>query len=92
MIFNRPAQPEMNKIFDCTMKMNLFYATALAVFAVACNSERIDDPVQYGELSVALSGTPEVEVITKSAETLDPTSDLAKEYTVRILNSSNSVR
>lgn len=92
MIFNRPAKPEMNKIFDCTMKMKFVYATAIAMMAVACNSERIDEPVQFGEISVALSGEPEVDVITKAAETLDPTSDLAKEYTVRILNSSNSVK
>lgn len=92
MIFNRPAKPEMNKIFDCTMKMKFVYATAIAMMAVACNSERIDEPVQFGEISVALSGEPEVDIITKAAETLDPTSDLAKEYTVRILNSSNSVK
>lgn len=59
---------------------------AIAFMAVACTS-KVDEPLQYGRLSVALSGEPSVEVVTK-AEALDKTSEDAKDYTVSIYDKS----
>ncbi len=68
------------------MKKILTGALGLALMAVACNT--LGEPeVQYGEISVSL-GEPDVEVVTRAAETLDPSSADAADYTVRILNSS----
>ncbi len=67
------------------MKRIIFYATALACMAVACNS--VEDPtvpVQYGEISVSL-GEPDLEVITKAA-----LPDDTDNYTVRVFNSSDA--
>lgn len=61
---------------------------ALASIAVAC-STKVDEPVQYGTLSVSL-GEPSVEVVSKAAETtLDPASEEAKNFTVSILNNAH---
>lgn len=69
--------------------MKLVSATVLALMAVACNSEKIDAPVRYGEISVSL-GTPDVEVVTRTPETLDPNSAEAAGYTVRIFDTESS--
>lgn len=39
-----------------------------ALLAASCNSAMIEDPVQYGTLSVSLAGEPEVDVVTKGTE------------------------
>ncbi len=72
----------MKKIFLC--------AFGLACMAVACNSV-VDEPVQYGEISVAL-GEPDVEVISKAAETLDQSSAEAAEYMVRIFKKGDDIQ
>ena len=71
------------------MKNKILSAAALAFIAVACN-QKTGQPLQYGELSVSLSGEPEVEVIAKSAQTLTQESPEAENYTVRIFDSSGS--
>lgn len=77
-----------SKIFY-NMTNKILTAAALVLMAVACNTET-QTPLQYGELSVALTGEPSVEVVTKAPETLDPASDQAKNYTVRIFDSSDA--
>lgn len=69
------------------MKFRFIGVIALAGMAAACTSAGTDIPVRYGELSVALHGEPSVDVLTKAAMTLDPASDEAKEYIVRIYDS-----
>ncbi len=68
------------------MKRNIFCALGVALIAVACNSVKEDTaPVQYGEISVSL-GDPELEVITKAFTALDPESDEASQYVVRVFS------
>ncbi len=66
------------------MKRKFIYILAFASLAVACNSARIEQTVQYGEISVAVAGDPEVDVVTKAD--VDPSSDEAANYTVRVYN------
>lgn len=73
------------------MKIKILTAAAFALSVVACN-QKTDQPLQYGELSVALSGEPVVEVISKSVQTLDPESAEASDYMVRIFDSSNALQ
>ena len=61
---------------------------AMTIMAVAC-TQKADEPLQYGELSVALSGEPTVEVVTKAPQTLEQTAEEASAYVVRIFDSSN---
>lgn len=39
-----------------------------ALLAVSCNNAMIEDPVQYGTLSVSLAGEPGIEVVTRAEE------------------------
>ncbi len=74
------------------MKKIIFCALGVALIAVACNSVKEDTaPVQYGEISVSL-GDPELEVITKAFTALDPESDEAASYIVRVFNSADDVQ
>lgn len=61
---------------------------AMTIMAVAC-TQKADEPLQYGELSVALSGEPTVEVVTKAPQTLEQTAPEAASYVVRIFDSSD---
>lgn len=70
------------------MTNKILTAAALALMTVAC-TQKIDEPLQYGQLSVALSGEPSVEVVTK-AYALDKTSEDAKDYTVRIYDKADA--
>ncbi len=70
------------------MKLKLFSLSALALASLACNE--LESSQQYGEISVALKGEPQVEVVSKAVETLDPTSSEAANYTVRIYDSANT--
>ena len=47
------------------MKKNFLYMMSAALLAVSCNSARIEDPLEYGTISLSLAGDPEIEVITK---------------------------
>lgn len=69
--------------------MKFLSATVLTLMAVACNSEHIEAPVRYGEISVSL-GTPDVEVVAKAPETLNPNSTEAAGYTVSIFDKTSS--
>lgn len=69
-------------------KFNLSLLAASCLFA-ACNTAKIEDPVQYGTLSVALADEPIVEVVTKAPTTLVKTSDDAKNYVVRVYDDNN---
>lgn len=71
------------------MKKFILSLIPFACAVAACNTVSIEQPVQYGELSIALADEPALEVETKAAETLDKTSEAAKDYTVRVFNSSN---
>jgi len=71
------------------MKKFILSLIPFACAVAACNTVSIEQPVQYGELSIALADEPVLEVETKAAETLDKTSEAAKDYTVRVFNSSN---
>jgi hypothetical protein len=73
------------------MKNKILTAAALAFISVAC-STNVDDPVQYGQLSVALSGEPTVDVVTKAPETLLPTDENASAYMVRIYDSADAMK
>ena len=73
------------------MKNNILSAAALTFIAVACN-QKTEQPLYYGELSVSLSGEPEIEVVSKAAQTLDPESADAANYTVRIFDSSDVMK
>jgi hypothetical protein len=64
---------------------------ALALMAVACSTE-VKETLQYGELSVALSGEPVIEALTKAPVALDPQSKDAENYTVRIFNDADAVQ
>lgn len=61
---------------------------AMAIMAVAC-TQKVDEPLQYGELSVALSGEPTIEVVSKAPQTLEQTAEEASAYVVRIFDSSD---
>lgn len=63
---------------------------AMAIMAVAC-TQKVDEPLQYGELSVTLAGEPTVEVVSKALQTLEPTAPEAVGYVVRIFDSSDQM-
>ncbi len=71
-----------------SMKIRIIYMLVLMSLAVACDTAGVGEPVQYGEISVAIEGDPEVEAVTKAAFDLDPYSPEAAEYIVRIFNDS----
>ncbi len=71
------------------VKKKFTYLLALAFAVVACDSVRVDEPVQYGEISVALAGNQEV-VVTKAETVIDPESAEAAEYTIRIFDSDDN--
>lgn len=48
------------------MKKTFLYMISAALLAASCNNAMIEDPVQYGTLSVSLAGEPGVEVVTKT--------------------------
>ena len=58
------------------MTNKILTAAALALMAVAC-TQKAEEPLQYGELSVALSDEPSVEVLSKAPEALLPTDEEA---------------
>ena len=66
-------------------KFNLSLLAASCLFA-ACNTAKIEDPVQYGTLSVALADEPVVEVVTKAATVLDKDSAEAEKYAVSVFS------
>ncbi len=68
------------------MKKNFLCVIGLACMAVACNSA-IEQPVQYGEISVAL-GEPDVEVLTKADTPLSP--EEAADYMIRLYDSADN--
>ena len=51
------------------MNNRILTAMALIFMAVAC-THKVDEPLRYGELGVALSGEPSVEVLSKALLTL----------------------
>lgn len=73
----------LNNLIDKTLLLLL-----VTLMSVACVAEH-DEPLRYGELSVSLSGEPEVEVLTRTPVALDPTATEAAGYMVRIYNSSD---
>lgn len=50
------------------MKKTFLYMISVALLAVSCNNAMIEDPVQYGTLSVSLAGEPGIEVVTRAEE------------------------
>lgn len=70
------------------MNKKILTAAALALMTVAC-TQKVEQPLKYGQLSVSLSGEPSVEVVTK-ATALDQTSEDAKDYTVRIYDKTDA--
>lgn len=68
--------------------MKRIFLFAVAAFcAVACDSEKIDAPVRYGEIAVNLTGETILEVISKA----ELTAEEAASYNVSILNSEDEV-
>lgn len=51
------------------------------LLAVSCNNAMIEDPIQYGTLSVSLAGEPGVEVVTRGTEL---SADKAKNYDLAV--------
>ena len=51
-----------------------------ALLAASCNSAMIEDPVQYGTLSVSLAGEPGIEVVTRAEENESVDLDAFKIY------------
>ena len=70
-------------------KFNLSLLAASCLFA-ACNTAKIEDPVQYGTLSVALADEPVVEVVTKAATALDKESAEAENYAVSVYDEAGT--
>lgn len=70
------------------MSNKILTAAGLLLVSVACSTQA-DEPLQYGRLSVALSGEPAVEVVSKTPETLEQTDPEAAGYMVRLYNSSD---
>lgn len=50
------------------MKKTFLYMISAALLAASCNNAMIEDPVQYGTLSVSLAGEPGIEVVTRAEE------------------------
>lgn len=73
------------------MTNKIMTAAALALMAVAC-AQKAEEPLMYGELSVALSGEPSVEVVSKAPEALLPTDEEASAYMVRIYDSADALK
>ena len=73
------------------MKNKILTLAALSLMAAAC-AQKADEPLQYGELSVRLSGEPAVDVVTKAPEALLPTDDDASAYMVRIYDSADAMK
>lgn len=73
------------------MKNKILTLAALSLMAAAC-AQKADEPLQYGELSVRLSGEPAVDVVTKAPEALLPTDDDASAYMVRIYDSAGAMK
>ncbi|MBO5420253.1 MAG: DUF4493 domain-containing protein [Bacteroidales bacterium] len=73
------------------MKNKILTIAALSLLTVAC-TKKVDTPDMYGELSVTLSGEPTVEVVSKAAETLEPTDPEAAGYMVRIYDSAEVLK
>lgn len=73
------------------MTNKILTAAALALMAVAC-TQKAEEPLQYGELSVALSDEPSVEVLSKAPEALLPTDKEASSYMVRIYDSAHALK
>ncbi len=63
----------------------LTYLSALLILVAACQSARIDNPVEYGEITIALTGEPAVDVVAKA----DP-SISANDCAVSIWDAGNS--
>ena len=73
------------------MKNKFLTIAALSLMTVAC-TRNADEPLQYGDLSVSLSGEPEVEVVSKASETLQQTDQAAAGYMVRIYDSADALK
>jgi hypothetical protein len=71
------------------MKKFILNLIPLACAAVACNTVSIEQPVQYGQLGVALS-EPTVELVTKAPTSLLQTDTEAANYTVRVYDTSGA--
>lgn len=69
------------------MKKTFLYMIAAALTAVSCNEIRIDGPIGYGELVLALTGDPAVDVITKA----ELTPDQAAGYNVWVCDESGNL-
>ena len=50
------------------MRKTFLYMISAVLLAVSCNNAMIEDPVQYGTLSVSLAGEPGIEVVTRAEE------------------------
>lgn len=50
------------------MRKTFLYIISAVLLAVSCNNAMIEDPVQYGTLSVSLAGEPGIEVVTRAEE------------------------
>ncbi len=68
------------------MKMKFTCLLAAIGLVTACDYVRVGEPVRYGEISVAIAGDPEMEVVTKAGTVVDPSSDEAANYIVRVYN------
>lgn len=79
----------MNMIFNRNMKKLILSLIPFACALASCNTVSIEQPVQYGELSVSLTDEPVIEVQTKAETPLDKTSEDAKSYYVSVYNSEH---
>ena len=50
------------------MRKTFLYTISAVLLAVSCNNAMIEDPIQYGTLSVSLAGEPGIEVVTRAEE------------------------
>jgi hypothetical protein len=62
------------------MKKTFLYIMTAALLAASCNNAMIEDPVQYGTLSVSLAGEPGIEVVTRAEENETVDVDTFKVY------------
>ena len=69
------------------MKKNFLYMMSAALLAVSCNSARIEDPLEYGTISLSLAGDPEIEVITKG----ELSAAEAKDYNIWVCDTDGNV-
>ncbi len=73
------------------VKLFFSYAFFLSLLSVSCTSPTEDVHVLYGQLSVSLA-QPEVQVVTRAAETLPVDDATAKDYVVSLYNAVGELK